>query len=246
MYNISLVIFNAINKGLNWYGEALIKIYKYICWKLFYFRYEKRITEVLDFIRVLKGEEYITEIDKKKGIAKVKSGMKNISDFIFSAGDCARFAKILAITFKRYRPKILLVKYSGSKSENLWDHALVDFGGFYADVKGIWLKNIAKIRFDFDRVYHIKRLDAPVLKGNMHSAKFMGNLYTHRIRQVDIWAKDLNTDKPKILGYNIDKLDAYVELFKHQNDPNFLEQLNTIDNAYRQADLPKISGFIKA
>lgn len=221
------------------------KIRNWIDWRLFRFRYEKKMTKVLEFIRTAKGEKTFCKLDKKEKTCQVSSGMQNIITYIFSAGDCARFAKLLVLAFPKYRPKILLVKYrakAGSKS--LWHHAIVDFGGFYADIDGVWLKETAKVRFVLEKAYHVKRLDAPVLKGEMSYLKFIDGLF-HKIPGYDFMLTKLDTEKPELLGVHKDKIGALSRMYEKQNDPHFLEYLQEVETSFLQYEHGNIPGLVQ-
>lgn len=214
---------------------------------------EKKIYEVLSFIRTLLGQKYIIDKDKNKTFITIKSGPYNLNRFIYSAGDCARFAKILVTHFAKYKPKILLIRYKlgcYAEDDSLWQHAVVDFGYFYADAKGIYTKNNAEYNFTIDDGYHIKRLDAPVLNGDITSIKILSESVVGSVPNTYITFKNLNTDKPTADGAVLTQLNAYKNLLDDIKDisvEEFLNRLNKIKSNQELFDLPEMcGGFIRA
>lgn len=214
---------------------------------------QKKMNEVLEFIRVLLGPRYKLDIEPNKTSITIKTGPCELNRFIYSAGDCARFAKILVTHFAKYKPKILLIRYKlgcYAEDDSLWQHAVVDFGYFYADAKGIYTKNNAEYNFTIEDSYHIKRLDVPVLNGEITSIKILSEGVVGSVPNICITFENLNTDKPTAYGVVLTQLNAYKNLLDDIKDisvEEFLSRLNKIKSNQELFDLPEMcGGFIRA
>lgn len=222
---------------------SLTRIKNYIRWKIFCLFYAKKMAKVLAFIKCARGKGPYSKINKENGTCIVCSGIKNINTYIFSAGDCARFAKLLVMAFQQYKPRILLVKYNKAPYKTLWDHAIVDFGQFYADISGIWFPKVAKIRYDIDHAYHIKRLDVPVLDGNMYLVKLMNGIST-QVPSYDFMMVHKGGGNIEIHGFNNDFITALSKVYKNQSSPSFLDDLEKIRISFKEFEYKKIPGVI--
>ena len=206
---------------------------------------------IISFIKTALGENNVTiKVDKENGCCTVIQGTKHINRYIYTAGDCARFAKLLAMSFPQYDPEILLVRYSSKKQKYdkyLWHHAIVKFGDMYADAYGIYWEDVAKIRFDLDgKVYNIKSLDAPVLNGTMSAVKLSDTIFGTKIPIFHLSFVNLNTSHPKLVGYNGDIITALSKLFENQSDPDFWDNVCNVMDEYRYLELSAYPGLLRA
>lgn len=186
--------------------------------------------QILDTITALLGKDKFIKKDNNK--IKIYTGIRDMMEYIYTKGDCGRFALILHHAFVQYKPDIYYISWTNNNGESNW-HFITKIFDKYYDAHGELSGNIQQ---NFKYKIKITKVNNKWLDDEKNIEKLTGNFPFHRIimEMLQYTAfhnyyleAEYENNEFKIKGFNHDKLTNIIHLFnKIKNEHISVEKWN--------------------